>query len=70
LGKLPGISHGRAIRALQRAGFVIARQSGHIVMSDGVREVIVPRNNPINSYTMFDIVKDAGLTIEQFRKLL
>ncbi len=39
-------------------------------MSNGVRELIVPRNNPINAFTMFDIVKDAGLTVEQFRKLL
>jgi predicted RNA binding protein YcfA (HicA-like mRNA interferase family) len=70
LGKLPGINHGRAVRALERAGFVIERQSGHIVMSNGVRELIVPRNNPINAFTMFDIVKDAGLTVEQFRKLL
>ena len=39
-------------------------------MSNGEREVIVPRNNPINAYTMFGIVKDAGLTLEEFRKLL
>jgi predicted RNA binding protein YcfA (HicA-like mRNA interferase family) len=70
LGKLPGINHSRAVRALERAGFVIERQGGHIVMSNGEREVIVPRNNPINAYTMFGIVKDAGLTLEEFRKLL
>jgi len=39
-------------------------------MKNGALEVIVPRNNPINAYTMFGIVKDAGLTVEQFRKLL
>ena len=70
MGKLPGINHSRAIRALERAGFIIERQGGHVVMKYGAREVIVPRNNPINAYTMFGIVKDAGLTIEQFRKLL
>jgi predicted RNA binding protein YcfA (HicA-like mRNA interferase family) len=70
LGKLPGINHSRAVRALERAGFVIERQSEHIVMKNGALEVIVPRNNPINAYTMFGIVKDAGLTVEQFRKLL
>ncbi len=70
MGKLPGINHSRAVKALERAGFVIERQSGHIVMTNGVREVIVPRNNPINAYTMFGIVKDAGLTVEQFRKLM
>jgi hypothetical protein len=39
-------------------------------MSDGTRTVTVPRNNPINSFTMGTIIKGAGLTIEEFRKLL
>ncbi len=39
-------------------------------MVKGSLEVIVPRNNPINSFTMFAIVKDAGLTVDEFRKLL
>jgi hypothetical protein len=39
-------------------------------MEKGPLEVIVPRNNPVNAFTMFGIVKDAGLTVEQFRKLL
>jgi predicted RNA binding protein YcfA (HicA-like mRNA interferase family) len=70
MGKLPGISHLQAIKALQRAGFEIIRQSGHIILSDGIATVVVPRANPINPYTMFVIVKAAGLTIEQFRELL
>ena len=39
-------------------------------MQRGSVEVTVPRNNPINSHTMYDIVKSAGLTVEQFRDLL
>ncbi len=39
-------------------------------MSDGRRFLTIPRNNPINAYTMGGIVKDAGLSIEEFRKLL
>jgi predicted RNA binding protein YcfA (HicA-like mRNA interferase family) len=35
MGKIPGINHLQAVRALERAGFEIIRQSGHIVMSDG-----------------------------------
>jgi predicted RNA binding protein YcfA (HicA-like mRNA interferase family) len=70
MGKFPGISHLQAVRALQRAGFEIIRQSGHIIMSDGFATLVVPRANPINAYTMFGIIKDAGLTVEQFRKLL
>ena len=39
-------------------------------MSDGTRIITVPRHNPVDAYTMGGIVKDAGLTNEQFRKLL
>ena len=70
MGKLPGVNHLQAVKALERAGFEIVRQSGHIVMSDGRRTVTIPRHNPVNAFTMFGIVRDAGLTIEQFRKLL
>jgi hypothetical protein len=30
----------------------------------------IPRNNPVNAFTMGGIVKDAGLTVEEFKKLL
>jgi predicted RNA binding protein YcfA (HicA-like mRNA interferase family) len=70
MGKLPGINHQQALRALERAGFEIIRQSGHIVMSDGRRTITIPRHNPVNAFTMFGIVRDAGLTVEQFRDLL
>ncbi|OAD21235.1 YcfA family protein [Candidatus Thiomargarita nelsonii] len=39
-------------------------------MTDGERIITIPRANPINAYTMGGIVKDAGLTIEEFKKLL
>ena len=69
--KLPGVNHLQAVRVLEKAGFEIVRQGKkHIVMSDRTRFLTIPRNNPINAYTMGGIVKDAGLTIEKFRKLL
>ena len=48
----------------------MARQGKHIVMTDGSRIVTVPRHNPVNAFTMGGIVRDAGLTEEQFRALL
>ena len=39
-------------------------------MTDGTRTLTIPRNNPINAFTMGTIAKGAGLTPEQFRKLL
>lgn len=68
--KIPGVNHLQAVRALEKAGFSIIRQSKHVVMSDGVRQVTIPRGNPINAYTMGGIVKDAGLTVDAFRELL
>jgi predicted RNA binding protein YcfA (HicA-like mRNA interferase family) len=70
VGKIPGINHLDAVRALEKAGFRVLRQSKHIVMSDGVRVLTVPRHNPVNAFTMGGIVRDAGLTPEQFRSLL
>ena len=68
--KLPGINHLDAVRALEKAGYWIARQGKHIVMTDGSRVVTIPRHNPVNAITMGNIVRDAGLTNEEFRKLL
>ncbi len=68
--RLPGINHQQAVKALQKAGFRVVRQGKHIVMTDGVRFLTVPRSNPINPFTMAGIVRDAGLTVDEFRKLL
>ena len=68
--KVPGINHLDAVRALEKAGFGVVRQGKHIVMTDGVRILTIPRHNPVNAYTMGGIVRDAGVTIEEFRKLL
>ena len=68
--KLVGVNHLHAVRALQKAGFAIIRQGRHIIMSDGSLVAVIPRHNPVKAVTMGNIVRDAGLTNEQFRKLL
>ncbi len=68
--KVPGMNHLKAVMALEKAGFSIARQGKHIVMTNGLRIVTIPRHNPVNALTMGGIVRDAGLPAEQFRKLL
>ena len=70
MGKLPGVNHLAAVKALEKAGFRIIRQGKHVVMSDGTRFITIPRHNPVNAITMAGIVRDAGLTIEAFKKLL
>ncbi len=68
--RIPGVNHPDAVRALGKAGFRIIRQGKYLVMSDGIRQVTIPRHNPIKAFTMGGIVQDAGLTVEEFRQLL
>ena len=68
--KIPGVNHLDAVRALEKAGFRIIRQGKHVVMTDGTRILTIPRHNPVNAFTMGGIVRDAGLTAEEFKKLL
>ena len=68
--KLPGINHLKAIKAFEKTGFQVIRQGKHITMTNGERIIVIPRANPVNAYTMGGIVSDAGLTIEEFKKLL
>jgi predicted RNA binding protein YcfA (HicA-like mRNA interferase family) len=67
---IPGVNHLAAMRALEKAGFRIVRQGKHIVLSDGRHKVTIPRHNPVNAHTMGGIVRNAGLTEDEFRKLL
>ena len=68
--RLPGVNHLAAVRALAKVGFRIARRGKHIVMTDGGRILTIPRHNPVNAITMGNIVRDAGLTNDEFRELL
>lgn len=70
MGRIPGVFHQRAVRALEKAGFRVLREGKHIVMTDGTRILTIPRHNPVNAYTMGGIVRDAGLSEEQFRGFL
>ena len=68
--KLAGVNHLAAVRAFEKAGFWIYRQGKHIIMTDGSRILIIPRHNPVNAITMGNLVRDAGLTNEEFRQLV
>jgi len=40
--KLPGIRHQDVIRVLEKLGYRIIRQGGHIVMSNGPTRLVIP----------------------------
>jgi predicted RNA binding protein YcfA (HicA-like mRNA interferase family) len=68
--KLPGISQKDAVRVFTKLGYRVARESGHVVVSNGRTRLIIPRHNPINAIPMGHIARTAGLTPDQFRALL
>ena len=68
--KIPGISPDQAVRVFERLGYQITRQGKHIVMSNGITRLVIPRHIPINSYTMGAIARDADLSPQDFKKLL
>ncbi len=68
--KIPGVRHQDAVRVLEKLGYRILRQSGHIIMSNGETRLTIPRANPVDAFTMGAIARDAGLTPDEFRRLL
>jgi predicted RNA binding protein YcfA (HicA-like mRNA interferase family) len=70
VGGIAGVPHRRAVNALKKAGFEIIREGKHIVMKKDRDFITIPRHDPVDAYTMAGIVRDAGLTPAQFRKLL
>lgn len=64
------LSSERLAKALSKAGFKIVKQGKHIGMSDGIRKITIPRHKRLNPYTVQGIIKDAGLTDEEFKTLL
>jgi len=68
--KLPGLNHKKAVKAFEKSGFYVARKRKHITMTNGVRIITIPRSNPVDAYTMAGIIKDAGMTVEEFKEVL
>ena len=64
------ISCERAANAFKKVGFWIVGGSKHLGMANGARKIVVPRHKRLNPYTLKSIIRDAGLTDEEFKKLL
>ena len=73
--KLPVISGKEALKALERAGFVVVRQRGsHVrikkVTSDKVIKMTIPLHETLDRGTLKSILRNADLTVEEFIGLL
>ncbi len=77
--KLAGVNHLDAVRALEKAGFWIARQGKHIVMTDGTRVLILtaPRIRSRREYELAIMVSfvlygngESGLSSRQIAAII
>lgn len=70
--KLPrDISGFEALKALERLGFSITRQTGsHVRVARGNRRVTVPMHRDLVVGTLQNILRQAGITVEEFVKAL
>lgn len=66
--KLPrDVSGAEAIRALVRLGFTVARQEGsHVRLVRGPARVTVPNHSALAPGTLKSILRQAGITAEDF----
>jgi predicted RNA binding protein YcfA (HicA-like mRNA interferase family) len=61
------VSGKEAVRALERLGFSVARQRGsHIVLRRGSTGCVVPNHRELKVGTLSGVLKQAGLTVEEF----
>lgn len=73
MSRLPRLSWQQVVGVLDRAGFVFDRQKGsHMVYyhPETNHTVVVPRHRTIKMGTLREILREANLSREEFRKLL
>lgn len=73
MSKLPVISGAECVKALEKAGFVVYRQRGsHItlVRTDPPSQTTVPNHKELDRGTLRAIIRQSGLTVDEFVELL
>ena len=71
MSKLPVVSGKECRKALGRLGFEEVRQRGsHVVMKRGEAGCVVPMHAEIKTGTLSGILKQAGVSVEEFIEAL
>lgn len=73
MSKLPVVSGTECIKALEKIGFVISKQKGsHItlVRADPKAQTTIPNHKELDRGTLRAIIRQAGLSVEEFVALL
>jgi predicted RNA binding protein YcfA (HicA-like mRNA interferase family) len=73
VSKLPLLSARECIQALEKAGFYVLHQSGsHIILrrDDPKTTLSVPNHREIRRGTLRAIIRQSGMTVEEFMDML
>lgn len=73
MSKLPTISGQECIKALRKTGFHVLRQRGsHIILRrvEPFAEVVVPNHDELDKGTLRAIIRQVGLSVDEFIELL
>ena len=69
--KFPGLSGKEIVRALEKLGFHVARQSGsHILMKRDEKGCAVPNHKEVKVGTVNGILRQAAISPEEFQQAL
>jgi predicted RNA binding protein YcfA (HicA-like mRNA interferase family) len=73
MSKLPRISGCNCIKTLKKVGFYFKRQEGsHIILrrDEPFTQVVVPDHNELDRGTLRTIIRQAGLSVDEFISLI
>ena len=73
MSKLPAISGRKCVKVLEKKGFRFKRQVGsHIVLrrDDPFAQLVVPDHKELDRGTLRAIIRQAGMSVEEFLEML
>lgn len=73
MSSLPSISGRECVRALSKAGFYVRRQEGsHLILrrDDPLAQLVVPDHKELDRGTLRAIIRQAGLSVDEFIRFL
>jgi predicted RNA binding protein YcfA (HicA-like mRNA interferase family) len=73
MSRLPVVSGRECLKALTAAGFYLCRQEGsHMILrrSAPFAQVVVPDHKELDRGTLRAIIRQAGLSVDEFTRLL
>ncbi len=73
MSKLPRVSGRECVKALEKAGFHLKRQEGsHMILrrDDPFAQLVVPDHKELDRGTLRAIIRQGGLSVNEFVNLL